>query len=78
MKRRATLCVLILLVAGGARTWRLADRPMHADEAVLADKLGTLVETGVWRYDPHHSHGPALLYVTAAAAWLSGCGKSSS
>ncbi len=45
---------------------------MHADEAVLADKLGTLLETGNYCYDPALAHGPALLYLTQPVAWLSG------
>ena len=59
------------LAAGAAlRFAGLEERPMHADEAVLADKFGTLLEEGAYRYDPHGHHGPALLYLTLPAAKL--------
>jgi uncharacterized protein (TIGR03663 family) len=45
---------------------------MHADEAVLADKTGTLLETGRWKYDPHDYHGPVLAYAAAGAARATG------
>jgi uncharacterized protein (TIGR03663 family) len=72
VKRRVLLCVLILVLAGGLRFPRLAERPMHADEAVQADKLGTLLETGAWQYDPRDHHGPVLPYLAAVSAFLSG------
>jgi uncharacterized protein (TIGR03663 family) len=43
---------------------------MHADEAVHADKLGTLLEGGGYSYDPTEFHGPTLYYLTLAAAAL--------
>ena len=58
MLRRTIPFLLLLVVAAGLRLPRLADRPMHADEAILADKFGTLLETGRWRYDPGDYHGP--------------------
>jgi predicted membrane-bound mannosyltransferase len=45
---------------------------MHADEAILADKFGTLLATGVYAYDPHDYHGPMLAYCTLLPACLSG------
>jgi len=45
---------------------------MHADEAVHADKLGTLLEGGGYAYDPTEYHGPTLYYLTLPAAWLRG------
>ncbi len=62
----------VLLLAAVLRLPRLADRPMHADEAVLADKLGTLLETGDYEYNPHDYHGPALLYAALVPARLRG------
>ncbi|HOL72835.1 MAG TPA: TIGR03663 family protein, partial [Bryobacteraceae bacterium] len=62
----------ILSVAAALRLPHLADRPMHADEAVLADKFGTLLETGVYDYDPRDYHGPVLLYATLVPSWLRG------
>lgn len=69
----AILGVLCLAVA--LRAPRLADRPMHADEAVLADKFGTLLESGVYDYDARDYHGPALLYATLIPAGLRGIHK---
>ncbi|MDZ4289391.1 MAG: TIGR03663 family protein [Prosthecobacter sp.] len=46
----------------------LERRPMHADEAILAVKLGEFWDTGHFAYDPHDYHGPALHQVS----WLWG------
>jgi predicted membrane-bound mannosyltransferase len=62
----------IVLVAGGLRLPDLHDRPMHADEAILADKFGTFLERGSYAYDPKEYHGPVLAYLSAAPAWLRG------
>jgi predicted membrane-bound mannosyltransferase len=56
----------ILLVAAALRLPMLDLRPMHADEAILADKLGTLVESGAYPYDPREYHGPVIGYL----AWI--------
>lgn len=45
---------------------------MHADEAILADKFGTLLEDGGYEYDPVGFHGPALLYATLLSAQFAG------
>jgi uncharacterized protein (TIGR03663 family) len=45
---------------------------MHADEAVHADKFGTLLEGGGYAYDPSEYHGPTLYYLTLLPAWLRG------
>ena len=75
--RRSTAYIiygaLILAAAGGAlafRLPRLADRPMHTDEAVQADKAGELIDTGAYKYDPVEYHGPTLYYLTLPVAWL--------
>jgi len=62
----------VAAIAAGLRFGDLAKRPMHADEAVLADKFGALLERGEYRYDPANYHGPALLYFTLPAARLGG------
>jgi uncharacterized protein (TIGR03663 family) len=48
---------------------------MHADEAVHADKFGTLLEGGGYAYDPSEYHGPTLYYLTLVPAWLRGEGR---
>jgi uncharacterized protein (TIGR03663 family) len=75
VKTRALAVASILAVAAFLRLPHLADRPMHADEAVLAHKLGTLLETGDWTYDPRDYHGPVLHYLTAASLMLGGIGS---
>jgi len=75
MKSSTTCFLLILMVALAAaaiRLPRLRQRPMHTDEAVHADKFGTLLEKGRYIYDPHEYHGPTLNYFTLIPAWLCG------
>jgi uncharacterized protein (TIGR03663 family) len=62
----------VVLLASALRFPGLASRPMHADEAVHADKLGTLLEGGGYAYDPSEYHGPTLYYLTLPSAWLEG------
>ena len=45
---------------------------MHADEAVHADKFGTLLEGRGYAYDPAEYHGPTLYYLALLPAWLRG------
>ncbi len=69
---------LILVAALGAlavRAPRLGMRPMHTDEAVHADKFGTLLENGAYEYNPDQYHGPTLNYFTLIPAWLSSANK---
>ena len=51
---------------------RLAERPMHGDEAIHAIKFGQLLEQGTYRYDRNDYHGPTLNYFTLIPAKLSG------
>jgi uncharacterized protein (TIGR03663 family) len=65
----------ILAIVGLAAALRLPDlpaRPMHADEAIHADKFGTLLAGGGYVYDPSEYHGPTLYYMTLVPAWLRG------
>ncbi len=71
MRSRGVFLALILL-AGALRFPGLGARPMHADEAVHADKFGTLLEGGGYVYDPSDYHGPSLYYLTLPSAWLQG------
>ena len=61
-----------VLLAAALRFPDLALRPMHADEAVHADKFGTLLEGRGYAYDPSEYHGPTLYYLTLPSAWLQG------
>lgn len=54
------------------RVWDLGTRPMHADEANQAVKLGELVERGDYRFDPNDHHGPTLYYFARVSAWMGG------
>ena len=64
--------ILIATAALWLRTTDLARRPMHADEANQAVKLGELLETGHYAFDPHDHHGPTLYYLALPIAWLRG------
>ena len=66
------LIALALTAAIGLRGARLAERPMHHDEANQAIKFGDLLERGDYRYDYRDHHGPSLYYLTLLSAWLSG------
>lgn len=45
---------------------------MHCDEAVHADKFGTLLEQGTYEYSTVDFHGPTLYYLTLLPAWVQG------
>jgi uncharacterized protein (TIGR03663 family) len=70
--RSRGLFLALVLLAAALRFPGLASRPMHADEAVHADKFGTLLEGGGYTYDPSEYHGPTLYYLTLPSAWLEG------
>jgi uncharacterized protein (TIGR03663 family) len=70
--RSRGLFLVPVLLAAALRLPDLAARPMHADEAVHADKFGTLLEGGGYVYDPAEFHGPTLYYLTLPSAWLQG------
>jgi len=73
IRRRSGLIFLVpILLAATLRFPGLGLRPMHADEAVHADKFGTLLEGGRYAYDPSEYHGPTLYYLTLPSAWLQG------
>ena len=67
------LLFLSVVIAGFAiRVTRLDQRPMHTDEAVHAVKLGILLDSGSYTYDPHEYHGPTLYYPAIPLIRLSG------
>ena len=70
--RPALAWAAVALVAAVLRLTGLADRPMHADEAVLADKLGTLLEGRGYNYEATDYHGPALLIASIPPARAAG------
>lgn len=63
---------LLTLAAFWLRTHDLARRPMHADEANQAVKLGELLDAGRYAFDPRDHHGPTLYYAALPVAWLRG------
>jgi len=73
--RTGLLLVAVLALAGiglGAGLIQLGERPMHADEAVNAIKLGKLLEGEGYRYNPEEYHGPTLPYLSAAVMFVQG------
>lgn len=70
--RLAAAAFVIASVAAALRIPYLDARPMHADEAMLADKFGTLLEHGDFKYDPADFHGPVLEYLSFLPAELRG------
>jgi len=74
-RRRGLEIALLLLVALFALGLRLSDlsvRPMHADEANQAVKLGAMLEGETYRFDPREHHGPTLYYFALLPARLRG------
>jgi len=65
------LIVVVTAAAAAIRLPKLAQRPMHTDEAVHAAKFAELLEDGQYIYDPYEYHGPTLNYFTLIPAWLS-------
>lgn len=65
----------ITILGLALRLPKLAQRPMHTDEAVHAIKFGTLLEENYYRYDPYEYHGPTLNYLTIIPAWLASAAK---
>jgi uncharacterized protein (TIGR03663 family) len=70
--RAAGLVLGLVLLSGALRFPLLAARPMHADEAIHADRVGTLLEGGGYKYDPKEYHGPTLVYMALVPAALRG------
>jgi len=72
-RRGAALILLaIAAIAAGFRFPQLGARPMHADEGVNGDRVGTLLEQGRYEYSTADFHGPTLIYAAAAMARLDG------
>ncbi len=63
---------LVVLVAFWLRVHDVARRPMHADEANQAVKVGELLESGHYVFDAHDHHGPTLYYAALPIAWARG------
>ena len=68
----AAAMLAILALAAAFRLPRLAQRPMHADEANQAVKAGRLYETGKYEYDTTDHHGPSLYWLTLPSLAMSG------
>jgi uncharacterized protein (TIGR03663 family) len=70
--RAAAVFAGLVLLAAALRLPALALRPMHADEAIHADRAGSLLEGRGYAYDPSEYHGPTLVYMTLVPAALRG------
>ncbi len=68
------LAILIIVAAGAweFRIPRLAERPVHGDEAIHFDRFKILWEDHDYIYDPDEYHGPTLNYFTLPVMWLTG------
>jgi uncharacterized protein (TIGR03663 family) len=66
------MLALIVVLGFWLRTRDLERRPMHADEANQAVKLGELLEQGRYAFDPRDHHGPTLYYAAVPVAWIRG------
>ena len=66
------LLIFVLLAALALRTYELGARPMHADEANQAVKLGQMLGGGTYVFDPLDHHGPTLYYLGLIPAWVRG------
>lgn len=64
--------VCVVLLTAGLRVSRSDSRPLHADEAILADKFGTMLGGGRFPYDPYDYPGPVLAYLAWVPAHLTG------
>ena len=72
-RRGAALIFLaIAAIAAGFRFPQLGARPMHADEGVNGDLVGTLLDQGRYEYSTADFHGPTLIYAAFAFARLHG------
>jgi uncharacterized protein (TIGR03663 family) len=72
-RRGAALIFLaIAAIAAGFRFPQLGARPMHADEGVNGDLVGTLLDQGRYQYSTADFHGPTLIYAAFAFARLHG------
>ncbi len=69
---RWLVVVAVLAVAWILRTHDLGRRPMHADEANQAVKLGELLDAGRYAFDPRDHHGPTLYFAAVPMAWVRG------
>ncbi len=72
MKWMPIVLLAIIAIALGLRLPKLADRPMHHDEANQAYRFGILLEEGKYEYDADDHHGPTLYYLTLPIAWITG------
>ncbi len=72
MKWMPVAMLALLALAASLRLPRLAERPMHHDEANQAYRFGILLERGTYHYDANDHHGPTLYYLTLPSAWLAG------
>ena len=74
-KIRWAFFIALALLALAIRLPRLAERPMHTDEAVNAFITGNSLAGETFKYDPQDRHGPVLYLVAKPIAQLGGAKK---
>lgn len=70
--RHGAIFLAILLAGTWLRVHDLEARPMHADEANQAVKVGQMLEGATYRFDPADHHGPTLYFLGRLAAQARG------
>jgi uncharacterized protein (TIGR03663 family) len=65
-------CGMITAIAILLRSVVLAMKPFHHDEGVNGHFLKSLINDGVYKYDPANYHGPTLYYISLAFSKLFG------
>jgi uncharacterized protein (TIGR03663 family) len=72
LTRRWAVFFVLALLAFAVRLPKLAERPMHTDEAINAYIVGDLLKGESYHYDPRDRHGPVLYLLAEPLAWISG------
>lgn len=72
VQREKSGLLILFLAALALGVWLrfdgLGEKPMHADEATGARLLANYLESGDYRFDPEHFHGPAQSLLAAPIA----------
>ncbi len=64
--------IIVICLAAWLRFAGLGDRPMHFDESTGARIMAEHLETGCYRFNPEHFHGPLLGMISSLVVHLRG------